>query len=75
MIIALDYLRVSGVNVNVTAAKRDSLSLPRSTVDRCTAGCSRRASVGDICSANASVVGVSICCGINMWFCINMMCR
>ncbi len=68
MIITLYFLRVSGVSVNVTADKRDSLNLPRSTIDRCTAGCSRRASVGDICSTNASVVRVSICCGINIWF-------
>jgi len=58
------------------AAKRDLLSFPRSIVDRCTAGCShRRAFVGGICSANASVAGVSICYDINIWVCVNMMCR
>ena len=75
MIITSYSLRVLGVGVSVAVAKRDSLSFPRSIVDRCTAGCSRRAFVGDICSANACVVGVSICCGINIWFCINILCR
>ena len=75
MIINLYFMRVSRVGVNVAAAKRDSISYPRSTVDRCTAGCSRQAYVGDICSANASTVGVSLCYGINTWFCINMLCR
>jgi hypothetical protein len=75
VLIPLYFLRVSGVVVSVAAAKRDSLSFPRSIVDRCTAGCSRQSSIGDICSANAFVVGVSLCCGINIWFCINMLCR
>ena len=66
MIITLYFLRVSGVGIDVAAAKRDSLNFTRSTVDWCTAGCTRRAFVGDICSANAYVVGVSICCGINI---------
>jgi hypothetical protein len=69
------FLRVSGVGVSVAAAKRDSLSFSRSTVDRCTAGCSRRASSGEICSANVYVVGVSICCDISIWCIINMLCR
>ncbi len=75
MIITLYFLRVSGMGFNVAAAKRDSPSFPRSTVDWCTAGCSRRASVADICYAIAFVVGVSICRGINIWFCNNILCR
>jgi hypothetical protein len=73
VIITSYFLRVSGVGVSVAAAKRDSLSFPRSTVDRCTAGCSRRASSGDISSANVFSLEyqyvviltygfVSICC-------------
>ena len=75
MLITLYFLRVSGVGVNVAAAKRDLLSFPRCNVDRCTADCSRRASDDDICSANAYAVGVSFCSGINIWFYINMLCR